>query len=144
MSIPNGYSAHHSIDIGGRMSGIAGSGAMYDIWSTCIGGPRVRARRSQMHALPGNKHTLVDDLKAFGSGFGGDPNNIAKLDFSKSKIYEFSGMFRRDRLFSDYDLLANPNIPSGYSIPLVVRMRRLALAWPQVNTRRSCSTPCAA
>ncbi len=61
---------------------------------------------------------LLDDLKAFGSGFGGDPNNFAKLDSSKSKIYEFSGLFRRDRLYSDYDLLANPNIPSGYSIPI--------------------------
>ena len=75
-----------------------------------------QAETFELHALPGNKHTLVDDLSAFGTGFGGDPNIMAKLDFSKTSIYEFSGLFRRDRLYSDYDLLGNPNIPSGYSI----------------------------
>jgi hypothetical protein len=67
--------------------------------------------------FPGKKHPCRFP-QAFGSGFGGDPNNFAKLDFSKGKIYEFSGMFRRDRQYFDYDLLGNPNIPSGQSIPI--------------------------
>ena len=87
-----------------------------------------------MHALPGNKNTLVDDLSAFGTGFGGDPNIMAKLDASKGKVYEFSGMFRRGRLYSNYDLLANPNIPSGLSIPIGPSNAPTGtLAWPQVN-----------
>ena len=58
--------------------------------------------------VEGTKHPLLDDLTAFSSGFGGDPNNFAKMDFSKGKLYEFSGMFRRDRQYFDYDLLGNP------------------------------------
>src|ERR1035438_9575801 len=89
---------------------------------------------AEMHALPGNKHSLVDDLSAFGTGFGGDPNIMAKLDASKGKAYEFSGTFRRGRLYSNYDLLANPNIPSGLSIPIGPSNAPTAtLAWPQVN-----------
>jgi hypothetical protein len=64
-----------------------------------------------MHALP-ERHGIVDDLSAFGSGFGGDPNNMVKLNASKGKAYEFSGLFRRARLYSDYNLLANPNVPT--------------------------------
>ncbi len=52
----------------------------------------------------------------------------------RAKFYEFSGMFRRDRLYSDYDLLANPNIPAGYSINnMVGGVATPALPWPQVN-----------
>ncbi len=134
MSIPNGYSAHYSVDLGGRMSDLAGSGSMYDYMVNLHSGPRVLGESFEMHALPGSKHNLADDLKAFGSGFGGDPNNLAKLDASKSKIYEFSGLFRRDRLFADYDLLANPNIPSGFSIPIGPSNAPTgSLAWPQVK-----------
>ena len=82
-------------------------------WSICTPARACWAETFTLHALPGNKHTLVDDLSAFSSGFGGDPYNFAKLDLSKGKLYEFSGIFRRDRQYSDYDLLANPNIPAG-------------------------------
>ena len=93
-----------------------------------------------------HKNTPVDDLAAFASGFGGDPNNFAKLDFSKGKYYEFSGMFRRDRQYFDYDLLGNPNIPSGQSIPIgpsAAPTGTLCLAAGEA-TRLSCLTPCAA
>ncbi len=79
---------------------------------------------------PAIRHTFVDDLSAFSSGFGGDPDNFAKLDFSKGKIYEFSGMFRRDRQYFDYDLLGNPNIPSGESI---AESPTGSYTWPQVD-----------
>jgi hypothetical protein len=134
MSIPTGYTAHHSIDLGGRMSNIAGSGAMYDYMVNLQSGPRVQGESFELHALPGNKKSLVDDLTAFGSGFGGDPNIVARLTASKSKYYEFTGLFRRDRLYADYDLLANPNIPSGFSIPIGPSNAPAgALAWPQVK-----------
>ena len=134
MSVPNGYTAHYSIDFGGRMNSIVGSGAMYDYMVNMHTGPRVLGESFEMHALPGNKKTLVDDLSAFGSGFGGDPNDLARLNASKSRIYEFSGLFRRDRLFADYDLLANPNIPTGFSIPIGPSNAPVGqLAWPQVN-----------
>ena len=130
MSVPNGYSVHESIDVGGRMSSQAGSGAMYDTMVNLQSGPRVLGETFELHALPGAKNSPLDDLRAFASGFGGDPNNFAKLDFSKAKWYEFSGMFRRDRQYFDYDLLGNPNIPSGQSIAISPSG---SLAWPQVN-----------
>lgn len=132
MSAPQGYSIHQAVDVGGRVNETVGSEAMYDSLLNLHTGPRVLDETFEMHALPGRKNTLVDDLKAFGSGFGGDPFSIAKLDFSKGKAYEFSALFRRDRKYFDYDLLGNPNIPSGQSIPIGPSNARTgSFAWPQ-------------
>jgi hypothetical protein len=134
MSVPQGYSVHESVDLGGRMAGISGSGAMYDTMVNLQSGPRVLGETFELHALPGTRNTPLDDLSVFASGFGGDPNTFAKLDFSKSKYYEFSGMFRRDRQYFDYDLLGNPGIPSGYSIPIGPSTAPTgSYAWPQVT-----------
>ena len=115
---PKGYSLHETIDAGGHIVNTTGSGAMYDTLVNIQSGPRVLGETFQLHALPGTQHTLVDSLSAFSSGFGGDPNNFARLDFSKGKLYDFSGVFRRHRQYFDYDLLGNPNIPPGQSIPI--------------------------
>jgi hypothetical protein len=134
MTTPNGYSMHQSIDFGGRMAGISGSNAMYSTLVNQQSGPRVLGETFELHSLPGVKHTLLDSMNAFGSGFGGDPYNFAKLDFSKGKAYEFSGLFRRDRQYFDYDLLGNPNIPGGQTIPIgPTGAPTGTYAWPQVN-----------
>jgi hypothetical protein len=134
IAAPEGYAIHQSVDLGGRIAGITGSGAMYDTLVNLQSGPRVLGETFELHALPGKKNTLVDSLRAIGSGFGGDPNSFSKLDFSKGKIYEFSGMFRRDRQYFDYDLLGNPNIPGGQSIPIGPTTAPTgSLAWPQVE-----------
>jgi hypothetical protein len=115
---PDGYTVHQTADVGGRISSKSGSGAMYDTLVNLQSGPRVQGETFELRALPGKKHTLVDSLMAVGNGFGGDPNNFAKLSVSKDGIYDFSGLFRRDRQYFDYDLLGNPNIPSSVlSIP---------------------------
>ena len=134
VSAPNGYEIHQTFDAGERMNSIHGSGSMYDTMVNMQKGPRVLGETLEMHALSGNKNPLVDDLKAFSNGFGGDPYNFAKLDFSKSKYYEFTGMFRRDRQYFDYDLLGNPGIPTGYSIPIGPTTSPVGqMAWPQIN-----------
>ena len=130
-TVPEGYTVHQSVDLGGHIAGIVGSGAMYDTLVNIQSGPRMLGETFEMRALPGKKNTPFDSLKAFTSGFGGDPNNFTKLDASKGKIYEFSGMFRRDQQYFDYDLLGNPNIPGGQSIP--VSGSTTPLAWSQVN-----------
>lgn len=133
ITVPDGYTAHHSVDLGGRMTNLSGSGAMYDTMVNLQSGPRVQGESLELHALPGTKNPLVDNLSAFGSGFGGDPNIFAKLSFSKGKLYDFSGLFRRDRQYFDYDLLGNPNIPSGQSIAIGPANAPIgAFAWPQV------------
>jgi hypothetical protein len=130
MSVPAGYTSHQTVDVGGHIADIKGSGAMYDTLVNQQSGPRLMGGTFELRALPTNKHTQIDLLHAIANGFGGDPYNFAKLDFSKGKIYEFSGIFRRDRQYSDYDLLGNPNIPGGQSIPISPTG---SLAWPQVN-----------
>ncbi|MFZ0632551.1 MAG: hypothetical protein WA399_05715 [Acidobacteriaceae bacterium] len=127
---PTGYSLHEAIDLGGHITNVNGSGAMYDTMVNEDSGPRVLGERFELRALPGTKNTLVDSLSAFGSGFGGDPYDFAKVDFYKGRLYEFSGLFRRDRQYFDYDLLGNPNVPSGQSIPLSPGG---SYPWQQVN-----------
>lgn len=129
--VPSGYSIHQSVDLGGRMSGLDGSGPMYDTLVNLQTGPRMLGQTVEMHALPGNKHPLFDNLSGYSSGFGGDPNNFTKLAFSKGKLYDFNVLFRRDRQYFDYDLLGNPNITTGVSI--AVSGSSTPLAWPQVQ-----------
>ena len=134
MSVPGGYKARQSVDVGGHIVGLSGSGAMYDTLVNTQTGPRVLGESFELRALPGNTRALVDSLHAIGNGFGGDPNTFAKLTFEKGKLYEFSGIFRRDRQYFDYDLLGNPNIPGGQSIPIGPSNAPTgSLAWPQVN-----------
>jgi len=135
-TVENRYLIHQTADLGGHIVGVSGSGAMYDTLVNLHSGPRVLGQTLTMHAVPGTKHSLMDSLTAFSSGFGGDPNNFAKLDFSKGKLYEFNGMFRRDRQYFDYDLLGNPSIPSGIVIPYGVVAgvpTTASLSFPQVN-----------
>ncbi len=118
VTAPKGYSVHQTIDLGGRMANVNGSGAMYDTLVNEQSGPRILNETFELRALPNTKNTLFDVLTARGSGFGGDPYSFAKMDFYKGKTYEFSGMFRRDRQYFDYDLLGNPNVPSGQTVPI--------------------------
>jgi len=132
----NGYVIRQTADLGGHIVGVSGSGAMYDTLVNLQSGPRILGQTFTMHAAPGTKHPLIDSLSAFGNGFGGDPINFAKLSFFKGKLYEFSGTFRRDRQYFDYDLLANPSIPSGISTPygMVAGVPTTAsVAQPQIN-----------
>jgi hypothetical protein len=130
--LPSGYSVHESIDAGGHMVGLSGAGAMYNTMINMRSGPRILGETFIMRALPDNKNPLFDDLSAFSNGWGGDPNNFATLKFSKGKAYEFNGTFRRDRQYFDYDLLGNPNVPGGQSIPIGPSTAPTGtFAWPQ-------------
>ncbi len=131
---PEGYTLHESIDLGGHVANVDGSGAMYDTLVNQQSGPRILGETYELRALPNTKNTLVDRLKLFTSGLGGDPYNVAKLDLSKGKLYEFSGLFRRDRQYFDYNLLGNPNLPPGQSIPIGPTAAPTgSYAWPQVT-----------
>lgn len=130
-TVQQGYVLHETADLGGHYANVDGSGSMYDTLVNIHSGPRVLGETFTLHAVPGSKHALFDDLSAFTNGFGGDPNNFVKLDVSKGKLYEFAGRFRRDRQYFDYDLLGNPGIPSGFSIP--ISGSTTPYAWPQVT-----------
>jgi len=130
---PAGYALKEQVDLGGHMTNVTGSGAMYSTMVNLQSGPRVLGEAFQLRPLETNKHPLFDSMSAFSSGFGGDPYNYARLDFYKGKLYEFSGNFRRDRQYFDYDLLANPNIPAGQTMPIGPSNAPTgSIPWPQV------------
>lgn len=131
--VENGFLIHQTVDLGGHVAELSGSGAMYATLVNIHSGPRVLGQTFTMHALPGSKHTFLDSLTAFSTGFGGDPYNFAKMDLSKGKLYEFSGMFRRDRQYFDYDLLNNPELPNNLKIPIGPGGSLGSYAIPQVQ-----------
>jgi hypothetical protein len=133
ITVPEGYTLHHTIDAGGRMSNQVGSGPMYDTLVNLQSGPRILGESFELNAIPGaGGITLVDHLSAFSSGYGGDPYSFTKLDMNKGNAYEFSGLFRRDRQYMDFNTLGNPNIPGGQSIP--VSGSTTPYAWQQFGS----------
>ena len=131
---PTGYTIHGSTEEGGHVASITGSGEMYDTMVNQQSGPRVFGQTFTLQVLPGTKHSLADSVTAFTTGFGGDPNSFTTMSISKGNLYEFTGTFRRHRDYFDYNLLANPNIPSGLSIPIGPSNAPTGqLPWPQVN-----------
>jgi hypothetical protein len=134
VSAPEGYVIHQSADLGGHATTLNGSKAMYSTLVNQQSGMRVLGETFEMHALPGTKGSWVDHISGVGSGFGGDPYEFARLAASKGRDYEFTGLFRRDRQYFDYDLLANPNINPGVTMPIGPSNAPTgSVAWPQWN-----------
>ena len=106
-----GYTIHQSIDFGGRIVEQYGNESVYDSMVNLQSGPRILDQSLDMRAVDPSKALLFDHLFTSSFGYGGDPINVTILNFSKGKIYDFRGNFRRYRQYFDYDLLANPLIP---------------------------------
>jgi hypothetical protein len=106
-----GYEIHQSTELGGHIADQSGSSAVYATMVNLQSGPRILYQSLDMHAVDRSKAKLFDTLTTNSFGYGGDPNNVSLLNFSKGKIYDFRGSFRRDRQYFDYNLLANPLIP---------------------------------
>jgi hypothetical protein len=124
-TVKDGYAIHQSYDLGGHIVDRSGSDAMYDTLVNLQSGPRILNHSLEMHAVGKTKYPFFDTLTANSSGYGGDPNNFTMLRMSKGKLYDFQGIFRRDRQYFDYNLLNNPLIPSGitsngYTFPPVL------------------------
>ncbi|WP_026441612.1 hypothetical protein [Pseudacidobacterium ailaaui] len=123
-TVKDGYAIHQSIDLGGRIVDYSGSGPMYDTLVNLQSGPRILSQALEMHAVGKIKYPFFDSLMANSAGYGGDPDNFTMLRMSKGKLYDFQGMFRRDRQYFDYNLFDNPLIPNGitsngYTFPQV-------------------------
>jgi hypothetical protein len=80
-------------------------------------GPRLFDYTLDMRSLDHNG-VLFDNLNFSNFGYGGDPNDVSRLNIDKNKWYDFSVLFRRDKNFWDYNLFANPLNPST-SVPTV-------------------------
>ncbi len=113
-----GYVIHSSAEIGYRANDITGSGNMYDTLVNLQQGPRFLDQTLSMQSVD-HQGVLFDNLYVSSFGWGGDPNNALRIRADKNKWYNFTGSFRRDQNFSDFNLLANPLNPptSNPSIP---------------------------
>ena len=128
--VEGGYVIHQSVDLGGRIVDTSGSGAMYDTLVNLSSGPRILSETLDMHAMANSTHRFFDNLSTSSTGYGGDPIDVTTLRISKGKLYNFQGLFRRDRQYFDYNLLDNPLVPSGvtsngYTFPQVLNSPHL-------------------
>jgi hypothetical protein len=115
----NNYSVQQTFDFGARYTNLSGNAANYDTFVNLQSGARLLDYSLDMNSI-NHKNSLFDHLSLTGFGFGGDPNDVARLSFSKGKWYDFTGSFRRDLYLFDYNQLANPFNPSSSVPPLAV------------------------
>jgi hypothetical protein len=113
-----GYHIQQSVELGYRFTNVDGNTAVYNTFVNLQSGPRLLdqtlSMRSLAHAGP------FDDLFLSSFGFGGDPNEAARLRVTKAQWYNLTADYRRDQNYFDYDLFANPlNSPtSNPAIPV--------------------------
>src|SRR5271167_3528152 len=115
-----GFQVTQSIELGGRITEVTGSQPMYDTLVNLQTGVRILEQSLTMQSL---SHQDVFDTLTFNSfGWGGDPEQAARLRVAKYGWYTFSGSYQHMQNYFDYDLFANPlNPPSGGSpfIPIL-------------------------
>jgi len=133
--ISHGYMIHQSLEVGGRFTTISGSTAMWDTLVNQGSGGRILGQSLEMHSVDPSKTPFFDTLTTYSTGYGGDPYDVSRLAFSKGRLYDFAGTFRRDRNYFDYNLLdssllstataANPVlVPEPDSLHLFNTVRR--------------------
>ncbi len=123
------YHISQSLELGYRFSSTGGNERMFDSLVNLHQGFRVLSQTLSLRSLD-HSGALFDNLYVSSYGWNGDPTNAARFDVSKNKYFKFSGNFRRDQNFFDYDLLVNPLNPpvtNGYSVtnsPHSMELRR--------------------
>jgi hypothetical protein len=110
-----GFHVTQSIEFGGRISEVNGSQAMYDTLVNYQTGARILAQDLTMQSL--DHHDVFDTLTLSSFGWGGDPEQAARLRVAKFGWYNFSYSYQHMQNYFDYDLLANPLNPSAGAKP---------------------------
>jgi hypothetical protein len=111
--VDNGnYHYQGSFEFGYRFVNTHGSQAIYDTFVNQRQGLRLLDETLNVRSL-NHEGGLFDTLFLSSFGWGGDPENASRLRMSKNKWYDFSGTFRRDHNFFDYNTLANPLNPAN-------------------------------
>lgn len=101
-----------SVDIGGRISDVTGSQPMYNTLENYQSGARLLDQSLIMQSL--THEDIFDTLTLSSFGWGGDPEQAARLRIDKYHWYSFSGSYQYMQNYFDYDLFANPlNPPTG-------------------------------
>ncbi|HEX4077137.1 MAG TPA: hypothetical protein VHX49_17185 [Candidatus Acidoferrales bacterium] len=106
------YNIQQSVDFGYRATEINGNKDTYDTFINLGDGVRLFDYTLDMRSL-NHQGLLFDNLHFSNFGYGGDPNDVSRLHIDKNKWYDFNVLFRRDKNFWDYNLLANPLNPAS-------------------------------
>src|SRR5271170_4441019 len=110
------YNIHSIIEFGYRLNEVTGNQNTYDTFENLGSGLRLFNFDFEMRSL--DHHGLLFDTLSFSNfGYGGDPNDVTRLRIQKNKWYDFRLLFRRDKNFWDYSLLANPLNPASLNPP---------------------------
>jgi hypothetical protein len=116
--IMDGYVVQQSVEFGGRITSVDGNEQMYDTLVNLHSGPRLFGQELSMRPMTRGKGPF-DTLYLSSFGFGGDPNDMARLRVEKGKWYDFVGLYRRDQNYFNFDLFANPlNLNQGIGAAL--------------------------
>jgi hypothetical protein len=110
------YNIHQTIEAGYRANFVNGNQDTYDTFENLGSGLRLFDYSFDMRSID-HKGFLFDSLTFSNFGYGGDPNDVTRLRIQKNKIYDFRMLFRRDKNFWDYNLLANPLNPASLNPP---------------------------
>jgi hypothetical protein len=113
------YNIEQSIEAGYRAASINGNIDTYDTFVNLGSGFRLFDYTLDMRSKDHNGF-LFDNLSFSNFGYGGDPNDVSRLRIGKNKVYDFRVLFRRDKNFWDYNLLANPLNPSTSTPALAI------------------------
>ena len=106
------YQVTQSVEVGGRIADITGSQPMYDTLVNYQTGARILDQSLTMRSL--THADFFDTLTLNSFGWGGDPEQAARLRVAKYGWYTFSGTYQHMQNYFDYDLFANPlNPPTG-------------------------------
>ena len=107
-----GFQVTQSIEVGGRISSVSGSQPMYDTLVNDQSGLRILEQSLTMQSI--SHQDVFDTLTLNSFGWGGDPEQAARVRVAKYRWYTFSGSYQHMQNYFDYDLFANPlNPPTG-------------------------------
>lgn len=118
--VSGNYNIKQSFELGYRWTDFTGNLFTYGTFVDLNQGPRMLEHTLEMRSL-NHAGSFFDDFYLHSFGYGGDPNNLTRLRMNKNRWYSFTGTFRRNRNFWDYNLLANPLNPptSNPAVPIV-------------------------
>ena len=105
-----GYNIQQTMEVGYRANWVNGNEDTYDTFINLGSGVRLLDYSVEMRSL-GHHGLLFDNLSFSSFAYGGDPNDVSRLRIQKNKYYDFRALFRRDKNFWDWNLLANPLNP---------------------------------
>ncbi len=111
------FQVTQSIEIGGRISDVSGSQPMYNTLVNYQTGARILEQSLTMQSL--THEDLFDTLTLNSFGWGGDPEQAARLRIAKYKWYTFSGTYQHIQNYFNYDLFANPLNPPNGGTPFI-------------------------